>query len=86
MVFDPTKLDNTGTGLGVAPKSGSYTTTDAKATVQGAGYFNDASAAFETGDILHVVSSDADKIYSLTVDKILKTVVLSKELLFGVIT
>lgn len=86
MAFDITKLDNTGTGLGVAPKSGSYTTTDAKATVQGANYFDSMSAAFETGDILHVVCSDADKIYSLTVDKTLKTVVLSKELLFGIIT
>jgi len=42
---------------GSAPQMWSYTTTDAIATVNTAGYFNDASDVLKVGDLMYVYDS-----------------------------
>lgn len=43
---------------GSAPQMWSYTTTDAIATVNTAGYFNDASDLLKVGDLMYVYDSN----------------------------
>ena len=43
---------------GSAPQMWSYTTTDAIATVNTAGYFNDASDVLKVGDLMYVYDSN----------------------------
>ena len=42
-----------GSKAGSAPQIWSYTSTDAKTTIDGAGYFNDASDLLKVGDIIY---------------------------------
>lgn len=59
MAFTIRNLENhAGSGGGV--KLFSYSTTDSKATVKGAGYFNDASLSMAVGDRVMIHASDAD--------------------------
>ena len=69
MTFDVKNFDHSGGGFNASPKIGSYITADAVATVQGAGYFNDASDELKTGDLIYVAMSDDNKLYWVTVDK-----------------
>jgi len=86
MAFDITQFDHAGGGFNAAPKNSSFFTADAQAVVQAAGYFNAAYAELKTGDSIYVSMSDTHKIYQVTVDKSAKTVTLSLELKFGIIT
>lgn len=59
MAFTKKNLENhSGSGAGV--KIWSYSTTDNKAAVKGAGYFNDASLLVSVGDRILIHASDAD--------------------------
>jgi len=44
-------------GRAVGPRIHSYTTTDAKATVDTTGYFNAIASIVEVGDLIYVVDS-----------------------------
>ncbi|MCF6216852.1 MAG: hypothetical protein L3J58_11865 [Emcibacter sp.] len=67
MAFDIKQFDHSGGGFNASPKIGSYKTTDNKAAVQGAGYFNNAADALKTGDLLYVAMADDNKLYWVTV-------------------
>lgn len=57
---------NIGSGS-TAPKIRSYiSTTDAKAAVKGAGYFNDATQIMEKGDFIMAHCSDGATVLSVT--------------------
>lgn len=59
MAFDIQKLENhAGSGGGV--KIFTYNSTDSKATVKGAGYFNTAADLLTVGDRIMIHASDAD--------------------------
>lgn len=59
MAFTIANLENhAGSGGGV--KIWTYSTADAKATVKGAGYFNDAALNLRVGDRIMIHASDAD--------------------------
>lgn len=59
MAFTLANLENhAGSGAGV--KVFSYSTSDSKATVKGANYFNDASGLLSVGDRIMIHASDAD--------------------------
>jgi hypothetical protein len=53
-------------GRAVGPRIHSYTTTDAKATVDSSGYFNSLSDILKVGDLIYVVDS-ATPTYTLMV-------------------
>lgn len=59
MAFTLANLENHG-GSGAGVKIWSFNTGDAKATVKGVGYFNDASALLAVGDRILIHASDAD--------------------------
>ena len=59
MALDKTKLDPTGSGSRGSGARGIYLTTDNKATVKGAGYFNDASNELGSTKALLIIASDA---------------------------
>ncbi len=86
MAFTLVDFDNNGTGFGKAPKVATYRTTDAIATVRGAGYFDSLSDGLETGDVIYVNSSDLDQMFTVTVNKTAKTVVLDRTLIFATLT
>jgi len=57
MAFSRSGLSKVGSGTGDAPSLWTYTSTDAIATVNTAGYFNDASKELQVRDIIFVVDS-----------------------------
>lgn len=59
MALDLTKLETAHAGKGAKVWT-YYTSDDAKATVKGAGYFNNASTHLSVGDRLMIHASDAD--------------------------
>lgn len=59
MALNKRFLDPTGSGSKGTKVSGLYQTTDAKATVKAAGYFNDAAKELERVGILTIFASDA---------------------------
>lgn len=80
------KFDPTGSGSKGGPKIATYSTSDATATIEGAGYFNALSTVLKTGDAIFVYTSaagtgDASKIYVVTVSG--TTVTLSTSVAFS---
>jgi len=67
MAFSKTKLDPTGSGSKGAGAVGIYSTTDAKATVKGVGYFNSAASELANTKALLIVASDATMLVKCTV-------------------
>ena len=68
MAFDPKLLDPTGSGSKGVAKLVTYgPSTDNKATVAGAGYFNSYHSVFRTGDVLFAQCSDGLRIFSVAV-------------------
>lgn len=59
MAFDRTKLALVSASMNpnVGPRRWSYTTTDTTATVDTAGYFNDAADLLTVGDIIEAITS-----------------------------
>ncbi len=67
MSFNRKELSgNMGAG-GKAPKLCTYTTADAKATVVGSGYFDDASDVLEVGDIIMAATSTGGTIAGISI-------------------
>ena len=58
MAFDVSKIQNLSGSIG--PKIWTYATTDNKAAMEGAGYFNDAAGLLEVNDAIYVACSDAN--------------------------
>jgi hypothetical protein len=58
MAFKVAGLENHSSS-GAGARRFSYKTTDSKATVKGAGYFNAAALSFRVGDELLIAASDA---------------------------
>lgn len=67
MAFSRIKFEPKGGGFNQAPRNATYATADNKATVEGAGYFNDASDELQDGDLILVVASDATKVYEIAI-------------------
>ncbi len=59
MAFSKTKLDPTGSGSKGAGARAIYQTTDNKATVKGAGYFNSAANELANTKSMLIIASDA---------------------------
>jgi hypothetical protein len=59
MALDKSRLDPTGSGSKGTKVQGTYETTDAKATVKGAGYFNLAAKELARTGKLLIFASDA---------------------------
>lgn len=59
MALDKTRLDPTGSGSKGTKILGTYETTDNKATVKGAGYFNQAARELARTGALTIFASDA---------------------------
>jgi hypothetical protein len=59
MALDKNKLDPTGSGSKGTKIVGTYETTDNKATVKGAGYFNNAAKELARVGVLWIFASDA---------------------------
>lgn len=59
MAFTIKNLQNLG-GSGDAPKIWTYSTTDAKADIEGTGYFNTAADLLSVNDAIYVACSDAN--------------------------
>lgn len=59
MALDKKKLDPTGSGSKGAGARAIYETSDSKATVKGAGYFNDAANELTNVKAVLVIASDA---------------------------
>lgn len=57
MAFSRDGLSKVGASAGNAPSLWTYTSADAIATVNTAGYFNDASAELKVRDVIFVVDS-----------------------------
>ena len=59
MAFDRTNLALSSASMnsGLGPRRWTYTTTDATATVDSAGYFNNAADLLTVGDIVEAVTS-----------------------------
>ena len=58
MAFSRDGLSKVGSGTGNAPSLWTYTSADAIATVNTAGYFNDASKELKVRDMIFVVDSN----------------------------
>jgi hypothetical protein len=59
MAFALVNLQNL-SGSGNAPKIWTYSTTDNKAAMEGAGYFNEAAGLLAVNDAIYVACSDAN--------------------------
>ena len=59
MALDKTNIDPTGSGSKGTKTRAIYQTTDAKATVKGAGYFNGAANELGRVGVILIVASDA---------------------------
>lgn len=59
MALDKSRLDPTGSGSKGTKVCGTYETTDNKATVKGAGYFNGAAKELARTGLLTIFASDA---------------------------
>lgn len=59
MALDKSRLDPTGSGSKGTKVMGTYETTDSKATVKGAGYFNTAAKELARVGMILIFASDA---------------------------
>ncbi len=63
----PSVIRTTSSGNSDHPVIWTHKTTDAIATVEAAGYFNDAVDDFTSDDVIFIAMSDGNKMYRVTV-------------------
>ena len=84
MAFTNADFDAAGTGMGKAPKQGSYRTADNIAVVEGAGYFNAVVDALQDGDVLYCAMGDGNKFYVISISA--SVVTLAEKVVFTTLT
>jgi hypothetical protein len=84
MAFINKNFDAAGTGMGAAPKISTYRTADNIAVVEGAGYFNEVSDAFQAGDVIYANMGDGNKFYAVTISS--SVVTLAEKVVFTTLT
>lgn len=67
MAFSRDKFEPKGGGFNQAPRNATYATADSKATVETAGYFDEASDELQDEDLILVVASNATKVYEIAI-------------------